>query len=78
MKGDGPPKKVIREFERMLEFRAKHTERALIAAFRAGAGLIVVSGDLLFGPDAPRLHVLGNVDATNDDWIHRKRKKRKQ
>jgi hypothetical protein len=34
MKSDGPPKRVIREFERMLEFRAKHMERVLIAAFR--------------------------------------------
>ena len=70
MKSDGPPKKVIREFGRMLEFRAKRMERALLAAFRAGAGAIVVGGDLLFGPDPLRLHVLGPIDAINDEGLH--------
>jgi hypothetical protein len=36
MKSNGPPKKVIREFERMLELPAKRMERVLLAAFRAG------------------------------------------
>jgi len=76
MKSDGPPKKVIREFERMLEFRAKRMERALLAAFRAGAGTIVVGADLLFGPDPPRLHVLGPIDAINDEGLHRPKRKK--